>query len=101
MRRTHKEIMDSKEFKALVSKKSVVSIILTILLFVNYYGFILSIAYNKAGLAAKLGEGATTVGIPFAVGVILVSWVLVAVYIVWANNSYDPTVDKMKNEILG
>jgi len=100
MKKSHTEIINSNEFKSLVSKKAIVSIILTILLFINYYGFIFSIALNKKMLAEKIGQ-ATTVGIPFAVGVILVSWILVAVYIVWANNSYDPEVKRMKSEILG
>ncbi len=100
MKKTYKEIIESSEFKSLVGKKTVVSVILTILLFINYYGFIFSIALNKQMLSQKIGQ-ATTLGIPIAVGVILVSWALVAIYIVWANNTYDPEIKRMKSEILG
>lgn len=99
MKKTPQEILDSHEYGSLVSKKWSVSIILTVLLFINYYGYIFSIAYNKEAMIAKVGE-VTTLGIPVAVGVILVSWVLVAVYIVWANKTYDPAVRSLRDQIL-
>ncbi|HXO22463.1 MAG TPA: DUF485 domain-containing protein [Thermoanaerobaculia bacterium] len=95
---TTQEMLDSKEFKSLVGKKWTVSIVLLIVLFVTYYGFILLIAANKPFLAQKIGEF-TTLGIPFGVGVILVSWVLTAIYVVWANNTYDVEVQRLKDQV--
>ena len=66
------EILEDEDFKALSSKKNTISIILTILELVLYFGFIGLIAFNKPFLAQKMSEGgATTIGIPIAVGTIL------------------------------
>ena len=94
---TH-EMLGSAEFKRLVAKRWSVSIVLTILLFVIYYGYILLIGYNKALLARKIGE-VTTLGIPLGVAVIVLSWVLTVIYVVWANSSYDPEVDRLKKKL--
>jgi uncharacterized membrane protein (DUF485 family) len=101
-KKTVHEILDDEEFKELSSKKDTISIILTILELVLYFGFIGLIAFNKPFLAQKLaGEGAITIGIPIAVGTILGSWVLTGIYIFWANNKYDEEVKNIKDRIGG
>lgn len=95
-RNTH-ELLQSKDFRALVRKKWVISIVLTIFLFVIYYGFILLIAYNKAAMARKVGE-VTTLGIPLGVAVILLAWLLTAIYVAWANGTHDAEVRKLRNQ---
>ncbi|HEY9420666.1 MAG TPA: DUF485 domain-containing protein [Thermoanaerobaculia bacterium] len=97
MKSTH-EMLQSPEFKTLVRRKWIVSVLLTICLFVTYYGFILLIAVDKAFLARRIGEH-TTLGIPIGVGVIVVSWVLTAVYVLWANSSHDSIVAKLKGQV--
>ncbi|HVT61568.1 MAG TPA: DUF485 domain-containing protein [Thermoanaerobaculia bacterium] len=94
MKSTH-EMLESSEFKSLVKKRWTVSIVLTILLFVVYYGYIILVAVNKPFLAQKIGE-VTTLGIPIGVGVIIAAWVLTAIYVVWANNTYDNEVARLK-----
>lgn len=96
------EILNDADFKALSSQKNTISIILTVLELVLYFGFIALIAYNKPFLAQKLSEGgAATVGIPIAVGTIVLSWVLTGIYIWWANTKYDVMVKKVKEKIGG
>ena len=56
MPKNAKAILQSPGFLALVRKKWLVSITLTIALFVVYYGYILLIAYDKKALAQKVGE---------------------------------------------
>jgi uncharacterized membrane protein (DUF485 family) len=68
---------------------------LTIALFVLYYGFILLVATNRAILAQRVGE-VTTLGIVLGVAVLLFSWVLTAIYVVWANRRYDPEVNRLR-----
>lgn len=98
MKRSPREMLDSAEFKRMVSKRWTVSIVLTLALFVMYYGYILLIAWDKPALARKIGES-TTLGIPAGVGVILVSWVLTAIYVVWANRRYDVEVRRLKDQV--
>ncbi len=101
-KKTVHEILEDEEFKSLSGQKNTLSVILTILELVLYFGFIGLIAFNKPFLAQKLsGEGATTIGIPIAVGTILGSWVFTGIYIFWANSKYDEQVKNIKERIGG
>lgn len=102
MVKTKLEILDDPEFKKLVSQKNTISWILTALQLVLYFGFIALIAFNKPYLSEKVTEGsATTIGIPIAVGTILLSWVFTGIYIFWANSKYDAMVKKVKERVGG
>lgn len=99
MGKTAHEIVTSDRFKALVRKRWTVSVILTILLFVSYYGIILTIAYGKDFLSQKVGEF-TNWGILLGIFGIVFAWLLTAIYVVWANNVYDKEVDSIKQTML-
>jgi len=92
------EIVNSPKFKKLVVTRWSVSFVLTFLLFVVYYGYILLIAYNKEFLAEKVGVY-TNYGILLGVLVIVLAWVLTFIYVIWANFSYDKRVEELKKEI--
>ena len=51
---TH-ELLASEGFRSLVRRKWTISILLTICLFVVYYGYIRLIAYDKPAMARKIG----------------------------------------------
>jgi uncharacterized membrane protein (DUF485 family) len=95
-----RSVLESKEFKALVAKRARVSTVLMILLFLLYYGFILLIGFNKPFLAQKIGES-TTLGIPMAVAVIILAWLLTLVYVIWANAIFDPEVERLRGQLFG
>ncbi len=98
--KTVHQILDDPDFLELVRKKDRISSILTALELVLYFGFIALIAYNKAYLAEKISAGSSiTIGIPIAVGVILISWILTGVYVFWANGKYDPMVKAVKEKM--
>jgi uncharacterized membrane protein (DUF485 family) len=99
MGKTAHEIVTSERFNALVRKRWTVSVVLTILLFVSYYGYILVVAYGKEFLSQKVGEY-TNWGIIFGVLAIIFAWILTAIYVVWANNVYDKEVDSIKQTML-
>ncbi len=92
------ELLASPAFKRLVRRRWMVSAVLTVLLFIIYYGYILLIGYHKPFLARKIGE-VTTLGIPLGVAVIVLSWVLTVVYVIWANRVYDVEVKKLKSQV--
>ncbi|NWF97579.1 MAG: DUF485 domain-containing protein [Nitrospirae bacterium] len=94
------EILQDEDFKSLSSQKNTISLILTILELVLYFGFIALIAFNKPFLSQKL-SGAITIGIPIAVGTIVLSWIFTGIYIRWANSKYDVLVKKVKEKIGG
>jgi uncharacterized membrane protein (DUF485 family) len=96
--RTAQEITDSPEFRALVARRWAVSAMLLAALFVTYYGYILLVATNKPFMATRIGA-VTTIAIPLGVGVIVVAFVLTAIYVVWANRRYDPEVERLKKQL--
>lgn len=73
---------------------------LTILMLIVYYGFILLVAFSKETLAARIGEGVMTWGIPIGFGVILFTIVITAVYVMRANSEYDELTERIKREAL-
>jgi uncharacterized membrane protein (DUF485 family) len=102
-------LLSSHAFRRLVTRRWRTSLLLTLLLFVLYYGYILLIAFNKPLLAVR-GDRAprptasgtmrpdfhVPLGIPLGAAVILGSWVLTAAYVVWANRHYDPEVTRLR-----
>lgn len=98
--KTAHQLLEDPEFLKLARQKNTITLVLTILELVIYFGFIALVAYNKAFLARKMSEGsAITIGIPIAVGVIIVSWILTGIYIFWANNKYDAMVKSVKDRM--
>ncbi len=96
--KTASEVIESPEFKHLVSRRWTVSMVLLVLLFVTYYGYILLIPYAPDLMKARIGEF-TTAAIPIGVGVIVIAFVLTAVYVGWANTTYDPEVNRLKGQL--
>jgi uncharacterized membrane protein (DUF485 family) len=91
-----KEILESPEFRALVSKRWKVSIVMLVLLFLSYYGYILLIGADKALVVRKVGA-VTTLAIPLGIAAIVAAWALTGSYVWWANRKYDPEVERLKN----
>ena len=99
--RIHKsahEVIESPDFKHLVSRRWSISITLLVALFVSYYGFIVLVATAKDFVSQKIGE-VTTLAIPLGIAAIVIAWALTAYYVAWANKSYDPEVERLKGEL--
>ena len=92
------DLIASPAFRHLVTRRWRISLLLTACLFVLYYGYIVLIAVNKPWLAQRMG-GVTPIGIPIGAGVIVGSWVLTALYVVWANRHYDPEAQRLRESI--
>jgi uncharacterized membrane protein (DUF485 family) len=92
------QLLTSPSFRRLVATRWRVSLALTACLFVLYYGFVLLVALNKPLLATRYG-GSTPIGIPIGAAVIIGSWVLTAIYIVWANRSYDREAERIRSSV--
>ncbi len=73
---------------------------LTLAMFVVYYGFIVLIAFKKDVLAARLGDGVMTWGIPIGFGVIIFTIIVTAIYVRRANSEFDALSEKIKAEVL-
>lgn len=93
-------MLEDPEFKSLTRQKNRISLILTICEMVLFFGFIAMIAFYKPFLGTKI-SGAITVGIPIAVGAIVLSWVFTGIYVFWANTKYDAMVRSVRDRIGG
>ena len=98
MNQSARAMLDSAEFKRMVTRRWTVSVVLTVALFLIYYGYIVLIAVNKPLMARKIGEY-TTLGIPLGVAVILLSWMLTYAYVIWANRVHDVEVRRLKDKV--
>jgi uncharacterized membrane protein (DUF485 family) len=72
-----------------------VGMILTAVMLVVYFGFILLIAFNKPLLSRLITDG-LSVGILLGVLVVLATWVVTWVYVGWANRVYEPEVRRLR-----
>ncbi|HAK32469.1 MAG TPA: DUF485 domain-containing protein [Acinetobacter radioresistens] len=89
-------ILQNPKFKEMVAKKRNLSWTLTAIMLFVYVGFMLLVGYNKEFLMSSFSGGVTTWGIPFGLGIIVLSFVLCAVYSYIANN----TLDELNREAL-
>lgn len=93
-------IANSPTYQTLKSKRLTFGWLLTIAMFIVYYGFITIIAFRKDILATPLGDGVMTWGIPIGFGVIVFTIVVTAVYVLRANSEYDDLTEKVKREAM-
>lgn len=87
-------------YQLLKSRRSRFGWILTLAMLVVYYGFILLIAFKKDVLAARMGDGVMTWGIPIGFGVILFTIIVTAIYVRRANSEFDDLSEKIKQQVL-
>ena len=87
-------------YQALKSRRSRFGWSLTLAMLVVYYGFILLIAFRKDVLAARMGDGVMTWGIPIGFGVIVFTILITAIYVRRANGEFDTLSEKIKQEAL-
>jgi uncharacterized membrane protein (DUF485 family) len=94
-----RDLIASADFRRLVSTRWRVSLTLTVLLFLLYYGYIVLIAVDRAWLSRRIGS-ATTLGIPLGAAVIVGAWILTAAYVLWANRYYDTEAARLRDRLL-
>ena len=82
------------QLRALAAARNRIAIILTILMIVIYFGFIILIAFDK-GLLARIVVPGLSLGILLGALVIVASWLLTWFYVRWANTHYDTALTAM------
>jgi uncharacterized membrane protein (DUF485 family) len=85
------------DLDALAARRARVGAVLTTVMLVVYFGFILLIAFNKDGLGELVTDG-LSVGMLLGVIVVLATWVLTWIYVGWANRKYEPEIQRLKAE---
>jgi uncharacterized membrane protein (DUF485 family) len=92
------KIKSSATYRELVRKRTKLGWTLTAFVLVVYYGYVLLIAFNKDLLAARMGAGVMTWGMPIGLFVIVFTVVITGLYVRHANSNYDELTDQIKRE---
>ena len=85
---------EDEEFARLSRTRSRIAIALSFVMIAMYFGFMTMFAFAKATLGTILLPG-LSLCILLGAGVIVGSFVLCLVYVVWANRFYDPAVRRI------
>ncbi len=91
-------IKTNPKYKELVSKRSSFAKRLAIFILVVYYGFVLTIAFNKEFFATKVGE-VMTVAWPIAATIIVIAFISTVIYVVKANGEFEDLEMSIKNDV--
>jgi uncharacterized membrane protein (DUF485 family) len=94
------KIVSNPNYQKLVRIRTLFGWTLTALMMIVYYGFILLIAFDKELLAARIGHGVMTWGIPVGLFVIVFTVVLTGIYVWRANKQFDELTEAIRREVL-
>jgi uncharacterized membrane protein (DUF485 family) len=86
------------QLRALDSARWRIAIALTVAMMVLYFGFILLVAYAKPLLAHIVVPG-LSLGMLLGALVIVAAWVLIWVYVRWANTHYDAGIRALRERM--
>ena len=90
-------IRQNPKFAEMVSKRTRLAILLSFIVLIPYYTFMMITAFRPAILALPISEGSIiTIGWPIGALIIVGAWLTTAVYIRRANGEFD----QLNREIL-
>lgn len=93
-------VSSNPKYADLKSKRNSYGWMMTALMMIVYYGYILLVAFNKEFLAQKMGAGVTSIGIPIGVGVILFTIIITGIYVRRANSEFDALKEEIVKEAM-
>jgi uncharacterized membrane protein (DUF485 family) len=85
-----------EELERLVARRWRIAAVLTAVMMLGYFGFILIVAFAKPTAGYLLGDA--SVGIVLGASVIVLAPVLTTIYVRWANRHYDPAVKALRDK---
>lgn len=88
---------DDDKLRALARSRWKIAGILTAVMVVVYFGFILLVAFAKPTAGTLLADGKVSVGIVLGAAVIVVAVLVTGIYVRWANRKYDAAVRAMRD----
>ena len=87
---TQDRIRRNPKFAELAQRLTSFAVVLSLLVLVPYYSFMMLVAFNPGLLKQPLGEGmVTTIAWPVGAAIIIGSWLLTGLYIKRANGEFD------------
>jgi uncharacterized membrane protein (DUF485 family) len=82
----------------LVARRWRVGGLLTAVMLIAYFGFILLVAFDKETAGTLILGGRVSVGIVLGALLIVLAPILISIYVRWANRSYDPKIQALRDK---
>jgi uncharacterized membrane protein (DUF485 family) len=96
---SYERIRSNPKFKELASKRSQYAWLLTAIVLITYYGFMMAVAFRPDLLSTPLWAGSTlTAGVPAGAIIIIGSWLLTGLYVLKANTSIERLNEQLIEE---
>lgn len=84
------------ELHRVVARRWRIGGVLTAVMMAGYFGFILLVAFDKDTAGTLIAGGRVSIGIVLGASVIVLAPVLTAIYVRWANRTYDPAISALR-----
>ena len=93
------KIRNNPKFAEMVGKRTRFAIILSLVVLVPYYSYMLLVSLQPQLFAAKISEGSViTIGWPIAALLVVGGWLLTGVYVSRANGEFDRLTEEVLKE---
>ncbi len=91
-------IIQSPEFRALLAARRKLAVPISAIIIACYFGFILLVAFRPSALGYTPGGGHVSIGIYAGLGLLLLSFVLTAVYVRLSDRMVAPLQKDIQNK---
>ena len=93
------KIRNNPKFAEMVGKRTRFAIILSLVVLVPYYSYMLLVSLQPQLFAGKISDGSViTIGWPIAALIVIVGWLLTGVYVHRANGEFDRLTEEVLKE---
>ncbi len=93
------KIRSNPKFAEMVGKRTRFAILLSLIVLVPYYTYMLLVSLQPQLFAAKISEGSViTIGWPIAALIVVGGWLLTGVYVSRANGEFDSLNEEVLKE---
>jgi uncharacterized membrane protein (DUF485 family) len=82
----------------LVARRWRIGALLTAVMVIAYFGFILLVAFDKETAGTLILDGRISIGIVLGALLIVLAPILISIYVRWANRSYDPQIQAARDK---
>jgi uncharacterized membrane protein (DUF485 family) len=82
----------------LVVRRWRIGALLTAIMVVAYFGFILLVAFDRETAGTLIAGDRVSVGIVLGALLIVLAPILISIYVRWANRSYDPRIQELRDK---
>jgi uncharacterized membrane protein (DUF485 family) len=95
----YQRVRENPKFQELVKRRTRFATMLSLIVLVAYYTFMMVVAFAPDVLRQPMAAGSTlTIGVPVGAMIIIVSWLLTGWYVQRANGEFDRINDELVRE---